>query len=193
VLHQLNRDQSEALQETADAKDAKDIAHPSLKSGQSELSFPSTRDRDKPDLLDRLARNIVQIRPFSATALAIAISAVGTATLLRYFGEGYLRFGIYIAAILVTGLLAGPPAAFGAATASMLIVIWAFVPPHFAWAWPSIEDQIGLLLAAVAALITICFAHCCRLVLRRLHQREVTNGILVNELCTAQEIYLGRR
>jgi two-component sensor histidine kinase len=137
----------------------------------------------KPDFLDRLARKSEAIRPFSVTALGIVVVAVSTATLLRWL-SGWtlvdLRFGIYIAAIMVAALLAGWPSGIAAAASSIVIVVFAFVPPYFAFKWPGTADQISLALAAVGSLITIYFSHCCRVVW--LHKREVANQILVNEL-----------
>lgn len=137
------------------------------------------------DLLDRFARAVDEIRPYSAKAFRIAIAAVLLATLLRFVGGSApddLRFGIYVAAILATGLLAGVPAAIGAAVTSLLFVIWAFVPPYFAFKIPNSADQINLAFAASAALVTIYFARCCRTVLRRLHERDLANKVLVGEL-----------
>jgi two-component sensor histidine kinase len=149
------------------------------------LKSPSPPQSAEADLLDRLARDVDQIRAYSATALGIAIAAVLLATLLRLLGgwaPNDLRFGVYVTAILATGLVAGVPAATGATAASLLVVAWAFVPPYFAFKVPNASDQISLALAAFASLLTIYFAHCCRAVLRRLHQRELANKVLVDEL-----------
>jgi two-component sensor histidine kinase len=138
------------------------------------------------DFLDRLARRTERVRPFSATALGIAVAAVAAATLLRWLSGSTpvdLRFGVYIVAIMASGLLAGLPAAIGTAAASLLIVLYAFVPPYFALEWPSAGgDQINFAMASFAALVTVYFTHCCRVVLRRLSQRELANQVLVNEL-----------
>jgi len=123
--------------------------------------------------------------PDSARALGVAIAAVLIATLLHSLGGSApddFRFGVYVVATLATGLIAGVPAAIGAAAASLLIVTWAYVPPYFAFKVPDTSDQVSLVFAAFASLVTIYFAHCCRTVLRRLHQRELANQILVGEL-----------
>lgn len=146
---------------------------------------PVPRNKEA-DFLDRLARGTESIRPFSATALSIAVAALTAATFLRWFSGSTpvdLRYGVYVVAIMASGLLAGLPAAIGTAAASLLIVLYAFVPPYFALEWPSTTgDQINLAMAAFEALITVYFTHCCRVVLRRLSQREVANQVLVNEL-----------
>jgi Domain of unknown function (DUF4118) len=155
-------------------------------------SIQSGLGKKDADLLDRLARCTESIQPFSAAALGIAVSAIAAATLLRWLSGSTvvdLRFGIYVAAIMATGLLAGVPAAVGAATASIFIVLFAFLPPYFALKWPAGVDQPSLLMAAFSSLVTIYFAHCCRMVLRRLHQGEIANRILVNELEHAVEIF----
>jgi two-component sensor histidine kinase len=135
--------------------------------------------------LYRLARRTQSIRPFSATAVSIAVGAVAAATLLRWLSGSTvvdLRFGVYVAAIMATGTLAGMPAAMAAAAGSILIVLFAFVPPYFVFKWPDTANQISLALAAFASLATIYFAHRCRVVLRLLYRRELANQILVNEL-----------
>jgi two-component sensor histidine kinase len=137
------------------------------------------------DFIDRLARKTEAIRPVSVAALGIAIAAVLTATLLRWLSGptvADLRFGIYIAAIMASGLLAGVPAAVGAAASSLFIVVFAFLPPYSTFKWPDAAERISLAFAALVSLIAIYFAHCGRVVLRRLYQRELANQILVNEL-----------
>jgi two-component sensor histidine kinase len=161
------------------------------KTSQSNLNFDQDLElrrrfqEREADFLDRVARISDRIRPYSITAVSIAVAAVMIATLLHFVGGwtiADLRFGIYIAAILAAGLLAGVPAAVGAAIASILIVDWAFIPPYFAFKWPGPADQISLAFAGLASLITIYFSHCCRVVLRRLHQRELANETLTSEL-----------
>jgi two-component sensor histidine kinase len=83
---------------------------------------------------------------------------------------------------LATGLLAGVPAAIGAACASLLIIVWAFMPPYFQFKGLTPAEQLNVFFNAVPYFITVYFAHCCRVVLQRLHRREQTNEILANEL-----------
>jgi two-component sensor histidine kinase len=139
----------------------------------------------KTDFLERIAALSGQIRPYSAKAAAIAIMSVCVATALRFAAGRALidpGFSLYVAAILATGLLAGVPAAIGAAASSILIVTWAFTPPYFVFSWPSFSDQVLAAFNALASVVTICFAQCCRVVLQRMRTRELTNEMLVNEL-----------
>jgi HWE histidine kinase/Domain of unknown function (DUF4118) len=90
-----------------------------------------------------------------------------------------LRFAIYLPAILAAGLLAGIPASISAAIGSIVIIYWAFIPPHFTFKRPSEGDQINIILNAIPYLITVYFAY---LVLGRLRRSELNNRILVKEL-----------
>jgi two-component sensor histidine kinase len=200
VLQQFNEKQTQAFNHAANAENrAKAIIDRTFKSEHQLLGRPLSAETDPPsanterrqlkkneaDFLDRLARWTETIRPFSAAALGIAVAAVLTATLLRWLSGSTvadLRFGVYVAAVLATGLLAGVPVSIGAAGTSLFIVAFVFVPPYFAFKWLGTIDQISLALGAIASVVTIYFAHCCRVVLRRLHQRELANQILVNEL-----------
>jgi two-component sensor histidine kinase len=139
----------------------------------------------KADLLDRLAGLSERIQPYSVAAFGIAAAGVFVATLLR-FGGGWassdLRFAIYLPAILATGLLAGVPAAIGAAIASIIIIFWAFMPPYFAFKWPGEVEQIDIILNAIPYFITVFFAYCCRVVLQRMRRSELNNRLLAREL-----------
>lgn len=139
----------------------------------------------KTDLLDWLAGASDRIRPYSASAFGIALTSVAAATLFRFAGgwaSTDLRFAIYLPAILATGLLAGVPAAVGAAIVSIVIIFWAFMPPYFEFKWPSEGEQINLLLNAVPYFMTVYLAYLCRLVLRRLRRSELNNRVLAREL-----------
>jgi two-component sensor histidine kinase len=139
----------------------------------------------KADLLDKLAGLSERIQPYSVAAFGVAAASVFVATLLR-FGGGWassdLRFAIYLPAILATGLLAGIPAAIGAAVASIIIIFWAFMPPYFAFKWPGEAEQINIVLNATPYFITVFFAYCCRVVLQRMRRSELNNRLLAKEL-----------
>src|SRR5262249_27555042 len=160
-------------------------ASPSIPA-KSRQTLPPPEPQNKPDLLDWLARVSERIRPYSATAFGIALVAVAVATLLRFLGVWAFshapQFAIYFPAILAAGLLAGVPAALGVAIASILIIAWAFMPPYFEFQVAQRLDQINILFNAVAYLITVYFAHLCRVVLQRLRRGELNNRILVKEL-----------
>ncbi|MGA8615748.1 MAG: HWE histidine kinase domain-containing protein [Xanthobacteraceae bacterium] len=138
------------------------------------------------DFLDRLARLSDRITSNSGAAFGIALSSLAVATALRAVGgwaDSDLGFAIFLPAILATGLLAGVPTAAAATLTSVLIVEWAFMPPYFQFKWVLAHgNQMGILWYGVSCLFTIYFAHCCRVVLKRLRRRELANQILVEEL-----------
>jgi two-component sensor histidine kinase len=145
----------------------------------------SAEPEGKADLLDRLAQVSDRIRPYSAAAFGIALASVAVASLLRFTGgwaSTDLRFAIYLPAILATGLLAGAPAAIGAAITSIFIIYWAFMPPHFEFKWPSETGQMNILLNAIPYFITVYFAYLCRVILQRLRRSELNNRVLAREL-----------
>jgi two-component sensor histidine kinase len=147
-------------------------------------SSPAAPDQ-KTDFLDWVAAAGERVRPYSATAFCIALVSIAIATLVRVI-EGWasadLRFAIYLPAILATGLLAGMPAALFVAVASIAVIAWAFMPPYFEFKWLTENEQINILFNAVPYLITVYFAHLCRVVLQRLRRGERNNQILVREL-----------
>jgi two-component sensor histidine kinase len=148
-------------------------------------NISSAAQEQKTDLLDWLASASGRIRPYSASAFGIALASVAAATLFRFAGgwaSTDLRFAIYLPAILATGLLAGVPAAVGAAIVSTFIIFWAFMPPYFEFKWPSEGEQINLLLNAIPYLITVYLAYLCQVVLRRLRRSELNNRVLAREL-----------
>jgi len=165
--------------------DRQQWASPILAEDHQSSSSASVFEEKEADILDRLARVTGRIPPYSVDAVAIALASVSIATLVR-FGGGWaptdLHFAIYLPAILATGLLAGTPAAIGAALASLLIIFWAFMPPYFQFKWLTPTQQVNVFINAVPYFITVYFAYCCRLVLQRLHRRERTNEILAGEL-----------
>ena len=146
---------------------------------------PPSEPGRKADLLDWIVRISDPIRPYSVAAFGIAAASVAIATLLRTVGgwaSSDLRFAIYAPAILATGLLAGVPAALAAAIASMLITVWAFIPPYFQFKWLTQPEQLRVFFDAVPYLITVYFAHLCRIALQRLRRGERNNRILAEEL-----------
>ena len=147
-------------------------------------SSPVAPER-KADFLDWVTGVSERIRPYSAAAFGIAAASVAIATLLRFVGgwaSSDLRFAIYLAAILATGLLAGVQAALGVAVASILIIAWAFMPPYFELKWLSESEQINVFFNAVPYLIMVYSVYLCRIVLQRLRRGERNNQILVKEL-----------
>ena len=136
------------------------------------------------DLLDRLAQLSDRVPPYSATSVAISIVALAAGSLLRLIGWGQpdLMVAAYLPAILATGLLAGIPAAVGVTLVSILIIWFVFAPSHLQLATLPGGILLGFAMYLIAALFTIYFAHCCRIVLRRLNERNRTNEVLTREL-----------
>ena len=91
-------------------------------------------------------------------------------------------FATYFPAILAAGLLAGIPAALGVTIASTIIVRLFFVPSYLHASSQNYGELVDFLMYLISAALTISFAHCCRVVLKRLHKRNLANEILAKEL-----------
>jgi len=91
-------------------------------------------------------------------------------------------FATYFPAILAAGLLAGIPAALGVTIASTIIVRLFFVPSYLHASSQNYGELVDFLMYLISAALTISFAHCCRVVLKRLHKRNLTNETLAKEL-----------
>ena len=91
-------------------------------------------------------------------------------------------FSTYFPAILAAGLLAGIPAALGVTIASTIIVRLFFVPSYLHASSQNYGELVDFLMYLISAALTISFAHCCRVVLKRLHKRNLTNETLAKEL-----------
>jgi K+-sensing histidine kinase KdpD len=80
------------------------------------------------------ANYLFRLKPWSLSAFALALLALLLATtmqaVLTSFGST-LQFVTFFPAILVASLLAGAPAGIFAATLTIPIVWWAFMPPYF--------------------------------------------------------------
>ena len=142
-------------------------------------------DSQRSDPLDRLAAVSTRIKPYSADALTITLICLGAATALRFMGSwtnSDFLFATYFPAILAAGLLAGIPAAVTVTIASALIVRLFFVPSYLHSASPNYGEYVDFLMYLISAALTISFAHYCRVVLKRLHRRNLTNEILAREL-----------
>jgi len=152
----------------------------------SALATESARPNSQAsDPLDRLAELSTRIRPYSTEALAIALVCLGAATVLRLMGSwtnSDFLFATYFPAILAAGLLAGIPAALGVTIASTIIVRLFFVPSYLHASSQNYGELVDFLMYLISAALTISFAHCCRVVLKRLHKRNLTNETLAKEL-----------
>jgi two-component sensor histidine kinase len=149
------------------------------------LNETTAEDLRRSDALDRLAELSARTRPYSSHALIIAMICLGAATALRFAGNwanSDFLFATYFPAILAAGLLAGIPAAIGVTVASAFIVHLFFVPSYLLSASQRYGEFIDFFMYLVSATLTISFAHYCRVVLKRLHKRNVANEILAREL-----------
>jgi two-component sensor histidine kinase len=154
------------------------------------------------DFLDRLAELSTRIRPYSNEAVTVAVICVGAATALRLLGSwtnSDFLFATYFPSILAAGLLAGTPAAAGVMVASAFIVRLFFVPSYLRYASHNYGEYSDFLLYLISAALTISFAHYCRVVLNRLHKRNLANEILARELqhrsknvCTVLDVIVRR-
>jgi two-component sensor histidine kinase len=145
----------------------------------------TAEESQRSDALDRLAALSTRIEPYSTDALTIALICLGAATALRFVGSwtnSDFLFATYFPAILAAGLLAGIPAAVGVTIASALIVRLFFVPSYLHSASQNYGEYADFLMYLISAALTISFAHYCRVVLKRLHKRNLTNEILAGEL-----------
>lgn len=143
------------------------------------------QDSHHTDRLDRLAGLSARIKPYSSEALTIALICLASGTALRFIGSwtnSDFLFAAYIPAIMAAGLIAGSPAAVGITIASAFIVRLFFVPPYLHTGSHHYDEYIDFSMYLVSAALTICFAHYCRVLLKRLHKRNVTNEILAREL-----------
>lgn len=146
---------------------------------------PELPELEQRDYLDRLADLSYRIEPFSAAALGVGIACLAVVTALR-FGIGWsetdLRYAIFLPAMLATGLLAGAPAAVGVLSASILIIVWAFIPPYFVLKPLTSPELTNVLWSLFAGVCMVLFAEGCRTVLKRLRAHQLANDVLVREL-----------
>jgi two-component sensor histidine kinase len=146
----------------------------------AELPRPENRD-----YLDWLADVSQRIKPLSAQAIAIGIACLAAAIALRVamgWSQSDLRYAIFLPAILAADLLAGLPMAVGVMLASVVFVVWAYMPPYMAFKWPTSPEQATAFWSLFAGLCTLLFAQGCRTVLQRMRTHQVTNDILLREL-----------
>lgn len=146
---------------------------------------PFRESSQQTDRLNQLADFSSRVRPYSSEALTITMACLAVATALRFMGSwtnSDFLFATYFPAILAAGLLAGIPAAVGVTIASALIVRWYFVPLYFHSALHPYGEFFDFLVYLFSAALTISFANYCRIVLKRLHDRNLANEILTQEL-----------
>ncbi|WP_316190070.1 DUF4118 domain-containing protein [Bradyrhizobium sp. SZCCHNS2096] len=154
-----------------------------LAASLSRQSTPGGPRRDQQAVLDKIIRFADETRPLSWRAATVAAACVLSATVLRLLVPRLgteVPFATYFPAILLTGLLAGTPAAFGAAIASTLIACWAFMTPRFAFtadklSWP-------LLAWAFSVSLLLVFTHYGRLIMLRMRASQQEHELVAHEL-----------
>jgi len=137
--------------------------------------------RKNGDFIDALIRTLDRIPPYSTRALMIAVTCLAVAALAHVavgLAGSEQRFVTYYPAIMAAGLIAGIPAAIGVAVGSTLLGWSALFPPLTSRQIHALDLFIFL----ISSGCIIIFAHCCRLVLRRLKQSELQQSTLTNEL-----------
>ncbi|MBI5264013.1 MAG: sensor histidine kinase [Bradyrhizobium sp.] len=145
----------------------------------------NSRRRTQDDVLERLANFADDTPPYSWRACAVAAVAVGCAWALRAALELVgtdVRFATFFPAVLFTGLLAGTPAAVGAAFASAIIVYWAFIPPQYQYTPLTRDVIIALAIWLVTAGVLVLFTHYGRLLLKRVRTRQQEQEMIAKEL-----------
>jgi two-component sensor histidine kinase len=133
----------------------------------------------------RWASLVERIRPFSWSALLIAMACLAVATLLRM---GFSALGVsaffpsYYPAVLLAALLAGTPAGIGVIVGAILIVWWAFMAPAYQFNPLSAEEIANFMLFAASGGCLVAVSHLYRDVLYRLRQRDRERDLLMQEL-----------
>jgi K+-sensing histidine kinase KdpD len=100
---------------------------------------------------------LLGLKPWSLSAFVVALLAVVFATAMQEaltLLGATLHFATFLPAILAASLLAGVPAGAFAATLTIPIVWWAFIPPHFEFNPLTVADYnsffLFLLLSSLA-------------------------------------------
>jgi two-component sensor histidine kinase len=139
--------------------------------------------RKSGDFIDALIRASGRISPYSTRALMIAATCLAVATMAHLvvgIAGSEQRFVTYYPAVMAAGLLAGVPAAIAVALGATLIVSSALAPTAMLLHTGGQIPDVFIFLISTCCIII--FAHCCRLVLRRLMQSELQHATLTNEL-----------
>ncbi len=104
---------------------------------------------------------ILRLRPWSLATFVAALLAVMFATamqeLVATFGM-QLYFAGFVPAILIAGLLGGAPAGAFATVITIPIVVWAFMPPYFEFAWPTAADYDSIATFLLSSALLVCFS-----------------------------------
>jgi hypothetical protein len=108
---------------------------------------------------------MLRLKPWSFSALLVALTVVTAATALRelfdYLGAT-LYFATFPPAVLLASLLAGVPAGACAALLAIPIVWWAFLPPVFEFSPLTFADYNNFGMFLLGCTLLIWFAQLCR-------------------------------
>jgi K+-sensing histidine kinase KdpD len=102
------------------------------------------------------------LRPWSLQAFLVALMTVAVAAAVQEILVALgttLQFGSFVPAILLTCFLAGVPAAIFAASLSIPIIWWEFLPPRFEFAPFAAADYLTFSHFLLLSSLAIWFAH----------------------------------
>ena len=112
------------------------------------------------------------LAPYSFAAACIAV-----ATLLRFgigwYGENILPFACYYPAILIVTWVVGIEAAFFAVALSLIVVGWAFYPPHYVFDVPTRSQVISFCFFIIASAGAVWLAENYRRIVLRVRTNDV--------------------
>ena len=119
-------------------------------------------------------------------ALALAVACIGLATVARgAFGwlvGPTLPFATYFPAILLTALSGGALAGIVSILLSVLVVWWAFMPPHFEFQALNLNQLANIALFGFSAGLMVWLAALYRNLLASIAQQEKHRDLLVGEI-----------
>lgn len=111
---------------------------------------------------------LLGLKPWSLSAFVVALLAVVVAAAMQEVFTllgATLHFATFLPAILAASLLAGVPAGAFAATLTIPIVWWAFIPPYFEFNPLTVADYNRFFLFLLLSSLAIWLSRLCREVL----------------------------
>jgi len=105
---------------------------------------------------------ILRVRPWSPQAFLVATATLLLAASIQealvVFGMP-LYFAAFFPAILLASFVAGAPAGIFAMAATVPLVWWAFMPPHFEFNPLTAADYDSFAMFLLVSALVICFSH----------------------------------
>jgi two-component sensor histidine kinase len=139
-----------------------------------------------PDLLDRLAAAVLQIKPLSISALVVAcialLIAIGLQTLIVLTAGVGIPFAGFFPAIALVTIIAGGPAGFAVGALSLFLLYWAVWEPHFTFHDLDSVQRYQLAWLAGCAILLIGLGLLCRSLLQRAYDRQNSMNVLIREM-----------